>query len=105
MDSNKYISALVALYFVMSFNFARAETLVTDLSQHAIEITSQFSGSELLLFGALERHAIESIQSDEISVQGLDYDIIVVVQSEPTDLVIRKKEKIAGIWVNIENQL
>ncbi len=84
---------------------AQAETLVTDLSQHVIEITSQFSGSELLLFGAIERHANESIQTDEIAVQGLDYDIIVVVQSNPTDLVIRKKEKMAGIWVNNEGQI
>jgi len=83
---------------------ARAETLVTDLSQHVIEITSQFAGSELLLFGALERHATESIQSDDIAVQGLDYDIIVVVQSDPTDLVIRKKQRVAGIWINNENQ-
>ena len=78
---------------------------MTDLSQHVIEITSQFSGSELLLFGAIERHALESVQSNEISVQGLDYDIIVVVQSEPTDLVIRKKEKVVGIWINTENQM
>ncbi len=88
---------------MLSFLPARAETLVTDLSQHVIEITSQFSGSELLLFGALERFATESLQTDEISVQGLGYDIIVVVQSEPTDLVIRKKEKVAGIWVNNES--
>lgn len=84
---------------------ARAETLVTDLSQHVIEITSQFAGSELLLFGALERHATESVQSDDIAVQGLDYDIIVVVQSDPTDMVIRKKQRVAGIWINNENQM
>lgn len=82
---------------------ANTETLVTDLSQNEIEITSQFAGSELLLFGAIERHARDAIQSDEISVQGLDYDIIVVVRSEPTDLIIRKKENKAGIWVNSEN--
>lgn len=96
---------LVTIAVCWSSVMVRAETLVTDLSQNVIEITSQFSGSELLLFGALERHASESIQSDEIAVQGLDYDIIVVVQSDPTDLVIRKKEKIAGIWVNNDNQL
>ena len=81
----------------------QTETLVTDLSQHEIEITSQFAGSELLLFGAIERYATEAIQSDDISVQGLGYDIIVVVKSEPTDLIIRKKENKAGIWVNSEN--
>ncbi|HPF45306.1 MAG TPA: TIGR02186 family protein [Emcibacteraceae bacterium] len=99
--------ALVAAVIIVfgEFNQGRAETLVTDLSQHLIEITSQFSGRELLLFGALERHAMESIQSDDITVQGLDYDIIVVVQSSPTDVVIRKKNKVAGIWINSEDQI
>ena len=96
--------ALVIATCLISTSLAKSETLVTDLSQHTIEITSRFSGSELLLFGALERHAHESTQSGEITVQGLNYDIIVVVQSEPTDLIIRKKENIAGIWVNNENQ-
>lgn len=82
---------------------ARSETLVTDLSQHVIEITSQFAGSELLLFGAIERHTTGSLQSDEIAVQGLDYDIIVVVQSDPTDLIIRKKANVGGIWINNQN--
>ncbi|MDG1858818.1 MAG: TIGR02186 family protein, partial [Emcibacteraceae bacterium] len=98
----RHFSILILL--AVSFIFpARAETLVTDLSQHVIEITSQFAGSNLLLFGALERHAMESHQSDEIAVQGLDYDIIVVVQSDPTDLIIRKKENVGGIWINNEN--
>jgi|TARA_R110002096_G_scaffold436096_2_gene667498 uncharacterized protein (TIGR02186 family) len=95
----------LGLFICASTLPARAETLVTDLSQHVIEITSQFSGSELLLFGALERHAMESVQSDEIAVQGLDYDIIVVVQSDPTNLMIRKKQRVAGIWINNENQM
>lgn len=97
-------SYILILLFLVSIFPARSETLVTALSQEEIEITSQFSGSELLLFGAFERHAMDSLQSDDISVQGLDYDIIVVVQSEPTDMVIRKKENIGGIWVNSENQ-
>ena len=102
MNFPKIMIALLVL--IGSVITAKAETLVTDLSQHVIEITSQFAGSELLLFGAIERHATESIQTDEIAVQGLDYDIVVVVQSEPTDLVVRKKEKIGGIWINNENQ-
>lgn len=104
MRKNKVFFLIVIAMFWSTVQ-VRSETLVTDLSQHVIEITSQFSGSELLLFGALERHAAESLQSNEIAVQGLDYDIIVVVQSDPTDLVIRKKEKVAGIWINKDNQL
>ena len=96
------IIGFVMLLFFATLS-ANSETLVTDLSQNEIEITSQFAGSELLLFGAIERYARDAIQSDEISVQGLDYDIIVVVRSEPTNLIIRKKENKAGIWVNSEN--
>lgn len=102
MNFRNYL--LMIFMSLICISVARSETLVTDLSQHVIEITSQFAGSELLLFGAIERHATESLQSDEISVQGLDYDIIVVVQSEPTKLVIRKKEKVAGIWINNQNR-
>lgn len=97
-------TVILAIFAHLYMTAAHAESLVTDLSEHVIEITSQFSGSELLLFGAIERHATESIQTDEIAVQGLGYDIIVIVQSDPTNLVVRKKEKIGGIWVNNENQ-
>ncbi|MDG1438212.1 MAG: TIGR02186 family protein [Emcibacteraceae bacterium] len=97
--------SIMTVMFLASIVPSRSETLVTDLSQHVIEITSQFAGSDLLLFGALERHATESHQSDEIAVQGLDYDIIIVVQSEPTDLIIRKKENVGGIWINNEDYI
>jgi len=97
--------SIMTVMFLAFIVPSRSETLVTDLSQHVIEITSQFAGSNLLLFGALERHATESHQSDEIAVQGLDYDIIVVVQSDPTDLIIRKKENVGGIWVNNEDHI
>lgn len=102
MKNIKLLSAVIASILIISS--ARAETLITDLSQHVIEITSRFSGQELLLFGAIERYVEDSINSDDITVQGLGYDIIVVVQSELKDIIIRKKEKVAGIWINNDNQ-
>lgn len=98
----KFLSVLLSSSLLM-ISFVRAETMITDLSQHEIEITSQFSGQELLLFGAIERHVEGNSLSEEITVQGIDYDIIVVVQSQPTELVIRKKENVAGIWLNKAN--
>ncbi|MDA0707493.1 MAG: TIGR02186 family protein [Proteobacteria bacterium] len=100
---NLMITVIASMVFVCTF--ARSETLITDLSQHVIEITSQFSGQELLLFGAIERHVADVKTINDITVQGLGYDIIVVVQNEPTNLMIRKKEKVAGIWVNNESQI
>ncbi len=78
---------------------ARAERMVTDLSSHAIEITSQFSGTELMIFGAIER-AITRSRGQNIVVEGIDYDIIVVVQSGRHDVVVRRKEMIGPIWAN-----
>jgi len=62
----------------------RAEPLVADLSDHLIAITTGFTGAEVLLFGATEG----------------DGDVIVVVRGPEQDLVVRRKESIAGIWVN-----
>jgi hypothetical protein len=45
------ITFMIILFFAAPRGYA--ETLVTDLSQREIEITSRFAGSELLLFGAI----------------------------------------------------
>lgn len=63
---------------------AFAGTLIADLSQHEIQITTGFTGAEVLLFG--------------ITDPGLD--IIVIVRGPPRPTVVRKKERIAGIWIN-----
>jgi uncharacterized protein (TIGR02186 family) len=58
--------------------------LVVDLSSKQIRITTGFSGTSLLLFGATE-------------VAG---DVVVVVRGPRRQVVVRRKERVAGIWVN-----
>ncbi|MCF8474650.1 MAG: TIGR02186 family protein [Emcibacter sp.] len=82
-----------------------AENMVTDLSDHTIEITSRFSGTELLIFGAIERGIPQDDGGHGVVVEGMDYDIIVVVQSERHDMIIRRKEPLGPIWVNKENKI
>lgn len=84
---------------------AKAEQLVTDLSDRVIEITSRFSGRELLLFGAIDRHIPQEDGGHGVVVQGLDYDIIVVVKSDPVALTVRRKENVGGIWINKSSQI
>lgn len=60
--------------------------LLTDMSVHRISITSSFTGTELLLFGTVEEAG----------------DIIVVARGPEPPVVVRKKERVAGIWVNGE---
>ncbi len=69
-----------------------AQEVVAGLSQSRISITTNFDGSEILVFGAVKRS--EALASDE----PLQVAIAVAGPSEP--VVVRRKDKRAGIWVN-----
>ncbi len=72
---------------------ARADaSLVTDISSHLISVTSDFTGTELLLFGATTL---------DMDFGSLGHgDVIVVVRGPNENVVVRRKDRIAGIWVN-----
>ncbi len=72
-----------------------AHALVTDLSNKRIEIRYSFSGAELILFGA--------VGSTNIDVRQEDYDVVIVVRGPESAAVVRKKDRVGGIWVNSEN--
>ncbi|PKP78352.1 MAG: hypothetical protein CVT81_04300 [Alphaproteobacteria bacterium HGW-Alphaproteobacteria-3] len=71
---------------------ARADQLVTDLSEHQIAIRSNFTGTEILLFGAVEAARPGS--------RALNRDIVVVVQGPSRPMTVRRKEQMAAVWVN-----
>jgi len=91
---------LGGLYSLAFAGPVMAERMVTDLSSHVIEITAKFSGTELLIFGAIERAITQGSRGQDIVVEGIDYDIIVVVQSERNDVIVRRKEMIGPVWAN-----
>lgn len=69
--------------------------LVPDVSQRDIEIAYSFAGAELLLFGAILYPGGRAPETGEHPPE------IVVVLKGPTEgIVVREKEKVAGIWVN-----
>jgi uncharacterized protein (TIGR02186 family) len=61
-----------------------AEPLVADLSDHRIEITTGFTGTEVLLFGAVEEEG----------------DIVVVVRGPEETVRVWRKGRYGGIWLN-----
>lgn len=69
-----------------------ADQLVTDLSEHKVAIRSNFTGTQILLFGAVEADA-----RDE---HGLNRDVVIVVSGPRRAMTVRRKERVAGIWVN-----
>lgn len=77
-------SLLCALFLVTAALPAEAKELVIDLSKSVVAITTGFEGSDLLLFGAAEGEG----------------DVVVVVSGPQSDETVRRKERVAGVWVN-----
>jgi len=61
--------------------------LVADLSEDLIAITTGFTGTEVLLFGATEGAG----------------EIIVVVRAPESRVVVRRKARVGGIWINADS--
>ena len=71
---------------------ASAAQLVTDLSEHQVRIRSNFNGTQILLFGAVEVNTAGE--------RALDRDVVVVVSGPARPVTVRRKARVAGIWVN-----
>ena len=66
-----------------------ANVLVTDISKDHISIRSNFTGESLLLFGAIDT-----------SIYGPVDGIVVTLRGPNENVMLRKKQKQFGIWVN-----
>ena len=69
--------------------------LVPDVSSRSIEIRYSFTGAQLLLFGA--------ILYPGGRVPSRAADIVVVLKGPVQPIVVRQKQKIAGIWMNADS--
>jgi uncharacterized protein (TIGR02186 family) len=87
--------ALFALLALLLLAGARDPILVPDVSQHEVEVRQGFTGTELLLFGA--------ILDPQGTRAGRDYDIVVVLKGPVRSIMVREKRKVAGVWVNADS--
>ena len=69
--------------------------LVPDISARSIEIRYSFTGAQLLLFGAI-LYPGGRVPRDPA-------DVIVVLKGPVEPILVRQKEKIAGIWMNADS--
>ena len=67
--------------------------LVPDVSQRSVRILYSFTGAELLLFGAI-------LQPGARARPARPVDIVVVVKGPTRSVLVREKERVAGIWIN-----
>ena len=63
---------------------ARAAPMVADLSKYVISIDSGFTGTDVLLYGAVEEEG----------------DLVVVVRGPIERVSVRRKDRVVGIWMN-----
>ncbi|MBN8938807.1 MAG: TIGR02186 family protein [Rhizobiales bacterium] len=87
--------AIVLIGLIAMAAAARAETLITSLSTHRLQITSNFVGSEIVLFGSIER------DSQTVARSG-GYDMAVVVRGPRAKVITRRKDRMFGIWMNTD---
>ncbi|HUF56261.1 MAG TPA: TIGR02186 family protein [Thermohalobaculum sp.] len=85
---------LLALLLLLWPLAAEGEEVVAALSQTRVAITTGFTGSEIFVFGATKRE--EPAPADQ------QLDIVVAVTGPPEPVKLRKKERVAGIWINGE---
>lgn len=85
-----------ALALVAIAQPAAAERLIATLSSHHVPITPTFTGAELVLFGLIEQ--------DTATPRASVYDIIATVRGPNENLVVRRKDRVVGIWVNTDSR-
>ena len=86
----------LALAALTPLLMAQAEPkLVPDISSRSIEIRYSFTGTQLLLFGA--------ILYPGGRVPRKPADVIVVLKGPVEPILVREKQKIAGIWMNADS--
>jgi uncharacterized protein (TIGR02186 family) len=69
--------------------------LVPDISARSVEIRYSFTGAQLLLFGAI-LYPGGRVPQDPA-------DVIVVLKGPVEPILLREKQKIAGIWMNADS--
>ncbi len=62
--------------------------MVADISQTAVEIQSNFNGTQLLIFGA----------------QNIPGELVIAVRGPTANVKLRRKERIAGMWMHVDQR-
>lgn len=73
---------------------AAAQRLIASLSNHRVMVTSSFTGTELVLFGAIETP----------TPRRGGYDIVATIVGPRQNAVTFRKDRVLGIWLNVDSR-
>lgn len=93
--TRRLFAGLMALVAFVMLGGQRDPILVPEVSQHEIQVRQGFTGTQLLLYGA--------ILDPAGTRAGGDYDIVVVLKGPTRSIRLREKQKIAGMWINADS--
>ncbi len=74
-----------------------AQSLQMGVSVDVVPVGSDFDGTDIVIFGSIEG-------AEQAALYRGEYDVVIRVTGEYEDVVIRQKERIAGIWVNTSSR-
>ena len=89
------LASLAAAALSLMLMAAATPVLVPDISSRKVEIRYSFTGAQLLLFGAI---LYPGGRAPERAA-----DIVVVLRGPVEPIVLREKQKLAGIWMNADS--
>jgi uncharacterized protein (TIGR02186 family) len=76
--------AFALLLLLAALRPAAAQPLVADLTSHLIGISTSFTGTSVVLFGAIDGPG----------------DIVAAIRGPANDIVVRRKGRLGPIWIN-----
>ena len=71
------------------------ENITIGLSSETVQIATNFTGSDLTIFGSVNNAKAEALATG-------GYDVVVVLEGPPKPITIREKKRILGMWVNAD---
>jgi uncharacterized protein (TIGR02186 family) len=69
---------------------ASAERLIATIAPSKISISASYSGGDIVVFGAIA----------DAAMPARSYDAVVTVTGPRQELIVRRKERVWGVWVN-----
>ena len=76
--------AWLALVVLLAASPAAAKGIIADVDDHLVEITTDFAGQDILVFGAIDAPG----------------DVVLVMRGPLGQVQVHEKARFAGIWVN-----
>ncbi|RWN45865.1 MAG: TIGR02186 family protein [Mesorhizobium sp.] len=102
MKARNTFTTAIVLSLLAAAVPAKAQVPLTEgiqigLSTDNVSITAGFSGADLTIFGSLEN-------PDPLVARQGRYDVIVVLEGPPKPVVVRRKDRVLGVWVNLDSE-